>query len=194
MPRKPTIAEKEKRLVIAAQAGDVKAMGELIEMHRGFIWKCVHAVRGKRLDPDDLFQAGAYRFLMAVRGWKPEKKMRLLTYVGMSVQREMWDYARKEKRRRGRAASLTRVDFDGNEVQHCLAIECDPTEQAERNEEIQTITGAIEQLNPRYRDILRRRMNDERLLDIAPDYGVTKERVRQIEMQAKNQILELLGA
>jgi RNA polymerase sigma-32 factor len=60
-------------------------------------------------------------------------------------------------------------------------------EQEEAKQRRQALTGALEVLNPRERYIFEARFLSEpslRLEDLATRYGVSRERVRQIEMRA----------
>lgn len=51
-------------------------------------------------------------------------------------------------------------------------------------EELELVSAGLQELEPRDRDILIRRCQDETLEAIGADYGLTRERVRQIEHRA----------
>jgi RNA polymerase sigma-32 factor len=79
--------------------------------------------------------------------------------------------------------------------------DADPAEQAEAAEweadVNQRLMHAVEKLDPRSRDILRRRwMAEEKatLHELADEYGVSAERVRQIESAAMKRVKTALAA
>jgi RNA polymerase sigma-32 factor len=81
------------------------------------------------------------------------------------------------------------------------APDADPAEQAESSEwdadVHQRLMQAVEKLDPRSRDILRRRwMAEEKatLHELADEYGVSAERVRQIESAAMKRVKTALAA
>ena len=81
------------------------------------------------------------------------------------------------------------------------ALDADPAEQAEREEWSSTsseqLAAALERLDDRSRTILQRRwMSDDKatLHELADEYGVSAERIRQIEVGAINRLRGLLPA
>jgi RNA polymerase sigma-32 factor len=94
-------------------------------------------------------------------------------------------------------------DEDGGygPAQYLPAPDADPAEQAESTEweadVRERLLQAVEKLDPRSRDILRRRwMADEKatLHELADEYGVSAERVRQIETAAMKRVKTALAA
>lgn len=51
----------------------------------------------------------------------------------------------------------------------------------------------MSKLPAKFSDVLRRRAEGETLEDIARSYGLTRERIRQIESMAKERARRLLG-
>jgi len=81
------------------------------------------------------------------------------------------------------------------------AADADPAEQVEAEEwtasSSQNLSAAMERLDDRSRAILQRRwMNDDKatLHELAAEYGVSAERIRQIEAGAMNRLKTLLPA
>ena len=68
----------------------------------------------------------------------------------------------------------------------------EPVEIAMRREQITQLRHAMTHLPPRDREILERRMRGETLAAVGEHVGVSKERVRQIEMRAIDQLRRLL--
>jgi RNA polymerase sigma-32 factor len=72
-------------------------------------------------------------------------------------------------------------------------IEAEDTEQQQQT----ALTNAIAELDERSRDILERRWltdNKETLHDLADEYGVSAERIRQIENAAMKKLRTALAA
>jgi RNA polymerase sigma-32 factor len=93
-------------------------------------------------------------------------------------------------------------DEDGyGPASYLPAADADPAEQVESEEwsatSSQNLSAAMERLDDRSRAILQRRwMNDDKatLHELAAEYGVSAERIRQIEAGAMNKLRALLPA
>jgi len=72
--------------------------------------------------------------------------------------------------------------------------EADMCESAQQNEQVALVADAMRYLSPRDRLVLERRMNGEILQAIADDYGVSRERIRQIQLRSVAKIKQLVGA
>ncbi|MBM3485489.1 MAG: RNA polymerase factor sigma-32 [Alphaproteobacteria bacterium] len=92
---------------------------------------------------------------------------------------------------------------DTDELQDFLADsrptpEADVMERRDRRTFSMHLQSALQRLTPRERQIITRRfLNDDRrttLADIGEDYGVTKERIRQIESKALGKLRQYLGS
>ncbi|MDE5463973.1 RNA polymerase sigma factor RpoH [Bradyrhizobium sp. CSS354] len=92
-------------------------------------------------------------------------------------------------------------DADGGEVQDWL-VDSSPSPEAAYAEEEEAklrreaLAGALDVLKPRERDILEARWLSEpplRLEQLAARYGVSRERVRQIEMRAFEKVRAAIG-
>ena len=106
-------------------------------------------------------------------------------------------------RRLGGDLSLNALvrDSDGGEVQDWLvdpasSPEAAYAEQEETRRRREALAGALAVLKPRERDILEARWLSEpplRLEQLAARYGVSRERVRQIEMRAFEKVRAAIG-
>ncbi|MGY4430560.1 RNA polymerase sigma-32 factor [Bradyrhizobium sp. F1.13.1] len=106
-------------------------------------------------------------------------------------------------RRLGGDLSLNALvrDADGGEVQDWLvdpasSPEAEYAEQEETRRRRDALAGALAVLKPRERDILEARWLSEpplRLEQLAARYGVSRERVRQIEMRAFEKVRAAIG-
>jgi RNA polymerase sigma-32 factor len=106
-------------------------------------------------------------------------------------------------RRLGGDLSLNALvrDADGGEVQDWLvdpasSPEAEYAEREETRRRREALAGALDLLKPRERDILEARWLSEpplRLEQLAARYGVSRERVRQIEMRAFEKVRAAIG-
>jgi RNA polymerase sigma-32 factor len=112
-----------------------------------------------------------------------------------------------ERRLSARDLSFDNSSTDGEDedsygpAAYLPALDADPAEQAEREEWSSTsseqLAAALERLDDRSRTILQRRwMTDDKatLHELADEYGVSAERIRQIEAGAINRLRGLLPA
>jgi RNA polymerase sigma-32 factor len=112
-----------------------------------------------------------------------------------------------ERRLSARDLSFDTSSTDGEDedsygpAAYLPALDADPAEQAEREEWSSTsseqLAAALERLDDRSRTILQRRwMSDDKatLHELADEYGVSAERIRQIESGAINRLRVLLPA
>lgn len=66
----------------------------------------------------------------------------------------------------------------------------DQTDRQRRENRLTLVNQIINTLSPRYREIIRLRMNGRKLHEIGSQFNLSKERVRQIESRAIAQIKE----
>jgi RNA polymerase sigma factor (sigma-70 family) len=79
---------------------------------------------------------------------------------------------------------------DGVTVADLLPGKADDSDKAE---DLRRLEAAIATLPTRHRDIVRRRLAGDTLRVIAADYGVCKERVRQLEVAAHEMLSEMMA-
>lgn len=72
---------------------------------------------------------------------------------------------------------------------HCDAV----IERTERKKAVNRVRRAIGRLVPRHREVIRRRSRGETFDEIAADFGVSRERIRQIERIAMKKLSKYLG-
>lgn len=112
----------------------------------------------------------------------------------------LW-YGTADKRARGRAAVADAARIKdarwsrlGAEADVAACREPSPAEATEHADQLRWLDSAVSRLSERDRDILGRRLSGETLETIAPLYGLSGERVRQIEAEAMAKLRRLAGA
>lgn len=186
--------EEELDLIIKAQAGDKSATGELLERHRNFIWKCArrYYLRSQNaLEIEDCAQIAAMGMIKAIRQFRPEFGVVLLTFAFRCVQSEFALSFRNnsvvrfpQKQRRTPVALFSGIGDEDSHFEHTIAATDPDVPTVVRNELIAIGRRYLETLDGRDRDIVYRRMNGETLNEISLTYGISKERVRQLEALA----------
>jgi len=173
-----TIAQRELRLIVEAQAGSEAAFAELIEMHHRFVWKEALKVKRYGIEIEDIVQIGLAQLAMSIRNFDPSRGYRLLTFAGWGIKREMW-----------RAAQRTRKDRVGGtiDLQELVIFpsNCEsPAVVAQRREDVESLREAMKLLPDRLRGVVLARMSGETLEQIGNRMNIGRERVRQLEAVA----------
>ncbi len=200
----------EVALVLAAQySGEDKgllgkaqdAKAALIEQHKAGIWKIVRKTRARGETQDDLFQWGVYFFLFSLEKFDATLGTRLTTwtyvYVKLRLRNQAWrsgiihlppnasttckaavDLAL------GEISGITSKNRDAIDEQ--LAFEDQPPEF--EYDERELLEWGLARLDDRARRILLMRANGRTLASCGAQFCITKERVRQIELDAYDEL------
>jgi RNA polymerase sigma factor (sigma-70 family) len=120
--RRPTDRVGERRLLLAAKAGDRRARQRLVELHMGLVRSVAYRYRDLGLPLDDLVQEGAIGLLDAVARFEPSRGASFATYarwcVRRAITRALTDHGRLVRRPKGvvereRALLKARADLRG---------------------------------------------------------------------------------
>ena len=95
----PPLSEKEeKELVEKMLKGDDSARSKLIEHNMRLVAHIVKKYYASAEDQNDLISIGSIGLIKGVDSYKPEKKVRLVTYAAKCVENEIRMHFRKKKR------------------------------------------------------------------------------------------------
>src|SRR5436190_1200673 len=153
---------------------DRDAAHKLVTSHLRLVAKIAMGYRGYGLPISEVVSEGNVGLMQAVKRFEPEKGFRLATYA-------MW-WINAPIRDDGEAGEWQDWLVDNSPNQEALM-----AEHEEFDHRRQALNGAIGVLNPRERRIFeaRRLAEDPMTLeDLAAEFGVSRERVRQIEVRA----------
>lgn len=185
-------------LVSDFQAGNRSALDLLLSLNKGLIYQV--ALRSLKSseheDFDDLYQELQIVFFHSAEKFELGRGVKFSTYV-VSAMRfriiQLWT----DRNRKKRTAILTSLDEprrDTTTLLHCLKDETrSPDSQVLQHEGLEKIGKAMRRLDRRSEAIVRRRMQGETLEGIARQFGVCKERVRQLEQKALDKLRWLCG-
>jgi len=205
--------EEERELVIKAKAGDREALGELLEAHKRFLYKRARGV-GRGVEGDDLedrVQDAAIAAMISLDSFDPDAGFRFLTYADNRIHWRLkrasaesglvrvpqhvfnpsvgTDEHREAAKRVSRIDSIDSPVAGGDEngtLGALLGDRCGsrPLDCVAHAEEIERLRDAIALLPERMRDIVDRRLAGETREEVGAAYGITGERVRQLEARA----------
>ena len=217
-------AEEEKELAEKLHyQGDLEAAKTLILSHLRFVVHVARNYAGYGLPQADLIQEGNIGLMKAVRRFNPEVGVRLVSFAVHWIKAEIHEYVLRNwrivkvattKAQRKLFFNLRKTKqrlgwFNQDEVEMPMApvlylqdktsnfadgIEDDNWEDQAANK----LTFAMEGLDERSQDIIRARWLDEdnksTLQELADRYGVSAERVRQLEKNAMKKLRAAIEA
>jgi len=210
-------ASAELSLIKQIQAGDESAFTKLLKAHEHFLWRLARAYtyRGNSgrpgLEFDDAMQIVALAAHKALRKFDAGAGFRFLTFM---TRQAKWDlsHARINNsliRVRAMDSEATRADaakiktpksldaplpgFSELTLGATFSDDTNVISDVVRREQVEMILASIKRLPQKWQYILRCRLDGQTFQEISGVLGVTKERVRQIEKEAKGRIAELCG-
>src|SRR5512137_2741305 len=203
----PLTREVEHRLAVRARRGDAKARQELVRHNLAFVVAVARKQRRGAVRLDDLIQEGNVGLMRAVEKFDPGAGTRFSTYAVWWIRAYVGKYL-KEARSTVRPQSGTvaqadmsldsAVDEDG-ETTHLERIEDDgpgPEDlylQTEGDRDVREALGKVrKRIGELGWDIVHNRLEQDQprtLEEIGKRWGVSRERVRQVELKTK-QFLE----
>jgi RNA polymerase sigma-32 factor len=193
--------ETERRLAERWVASRDRAAGRIIiETHLLFVVKVAHSFRRYGLALADLVAEGNIGLMEALERFDPSRNVRFISYavwwirafILAHIQRH-WSNVHLDERD---------VSLDGADARVLTLVREDESQEqrvlrAQREYLVRTTVDAIEpSLPPRERYILRHRLlSDEpaALRDIGRHFGVSRERVRQLELRVKRKLQRALA-
>lgn len=174
--------------------------------HLGLVHEIVHRLGGStryRFLRDDMLQVGKVALVVACRRWDPDGGASVPAYVGWYVEKLVRAYVRAEVRagyglspyskrqatRRVLPFSQSGAGFVTGEAPE-LAYESDQSDETGEHARHAVSALMAGLLDPRLRDVVRRRCGlppyhePQTLIEIGAAFGITRERARQLEMDA----------
>lgn len=139
---------------------------------------------------DALLSEGIATLLKAVEKFDYARGYRFSTYATLAVRRSLYRWVKQTHRDQQRFAAA-----DEQSLEHTAdAASTDGLSERRYRELSQALTGLLERLNPREREIISRRFGLSHdgdlpsLQQLAGEFGVCKERIRQLERRALDRL------
>lgn len=208
--------EREYELIVKAQKGDVSARDALLEAHKNFIW--LQAIRQQPMvnghETGDIANEIWVAMTEAIRKFDVSHGVRFLTYAGWYVTKAINKcqeingavrYPRattkKAAERRGFNVNRPVLSLDAADMAdrlsetpiHTLSSTPYPVNDLEQADDIAKLQKCLDCLSERKRYILLQRAAGLVFGDIGSVLGITRERVRQIELSAMAELRSLFN-
>ena len=196
--------------------GRDEALEALMNNNEAFIWSIVKKMpKSDRFTAEDLFQSGSVGMMEAAERYEKGHGANFLTYATFYIEKEIKALidknittvyipkaAKKKMRDEGKElpkeSSLNAMCFDDGAVEQLDQIADEQAERFYESVEVENTVFIVRRaisltLSEKERDVISRRsgMYDGHiwtLEEIGKAYGVTKERIRQIENTAKRKL------
>jgi RNA polymerase primary sigma factor len=199
----PLSREEEHRLAVLAQRGNVTARQRLVQHNLAFVVAIARKQRRGAVRLDDVIQEGNVGLMRAVEKFDPNAGTRFSTYAVWWIRAYIGKYLKEARSSvRPQSGTVAQADLsldssvdEENETTHLDRIEDDapgPEDaflSTEANSEVRDALGRIrKRVGELGWDIIHNRLqqDDPRTLEeIGKRWGVSRERVRQVELRTK---------
>ncbi len=207
----PSMTPAEVALAQRAAVGDVEARNEIIVSMLPWIY--THAYKFQittGLNPDDLAQAAVLRIIQSFHGYDPARGAKPITYFGKAILHAMSEELCTDRtiRKPTSADTAPHTKEAGEKTRWVLSLQMpipgtdheelgdtiadaqiiEAGDVADLRADVKLIRVALRTLEPRQQEVVESRMRGEKLKTIGERLGVTRERIRQIENDAKEKI------
>lgn len=194
--------EQEKELLERSLSGDLDARNTLIEHNLRLVAHVVKKYYTASADTDDLISIGTVGLIKGIDTYRPERGVRLATYVARCAENEILMYFRSLKKSSADVSLSEALDTDteGNSLSliDVLAVEDDLAERVNLAEEARKVRNLVNTLlDSRESEIISARygLNGESPLtqrECAARLGISRSYVSRIEKRALEKLREAL--
>jgi RNA polymerase primary sigma factor len=199
----PLTREEEHALAIKARKGDVAARQKLVRHNLAFVVAISRKQRRGTVRLDDLIQEGNVGLMRAVEKFDPHAGTRFSTYAVWWIRAYVGKYLKEARSTvRPQSGTVAQPDFsldsyidEDGDVSHLERIEDDgpgPEDRflsSEGDTEVRDALGKVrKRIGELGWDIIHNRLqqdNPKTLEEIGKRWGVSRERVRQVELKTK---------
>ena len=195
-------AEQEKELLERSLSGDLDARNTLIEHNLRLVAHVVKKYYTASADTDDLISIGTVGLIKGIDTYRPERGVRLATYVARCAENEILMYFRSLKKSSADVSLSEALDTDteGNSLSlmDVLAVEDDLAERVNLAEEARKVRNLVNTLlDSRESEIISARygLNGVSPLtqrECAARLGISRSYVSRIEKRALEKLREAL--
>ena len=194
--------EQEKELLERSLSGDLDARNTLIEHNLRLVAHVVKKYYTASADTDDLISIGTVGLIKGIDTYRPDRGVRLATYVARCAENEILMYFRSLKKSSADVSLSEALDTDteGNSLSlmDVLAVEDDLAERVNLAEEARKVRNLVNTLlDSRESEIISERygLNGESPLtqrECAARLGISRSYVSRIEKRALEKLREAL--
>lgn len=184
--------------------GDEASREKLIEHNLRLVVFLAKKYENTGVDLEDLVSIGSIGLIKGVDTYKPDKNIRLATYVSRCITNEILMFLRKNKRRRTEISLEDTLNFDaeGNtlSLEDVLGTDEDiVATNYEKNQEKRYLENELKRLEPREKLIMSLRYglnNKEEYTqkEVAEILGISQSYISRIEKKIIDRIKNILSA
>ena len=184
-------SEEEAEKLYLLMDGDEGVKKDLIEHNLRLVVYIARKFDNTGVDLDDLISVGSVGLIKAVNTFNLDKNIKLATYASRCIENEILMYLRKISKVKGEISfdEPLNVDYEGNELLLSDVLGTDPEivyKTTEEVEELKILSGALEKLNVRERQIMRLRFGlggEEELTqkEVADLLGISQSYISRLE-------------
>ena len=197
----PLSEKEEKEALSKLQTGDEEARNMLIEHNLRLVAHIVKKFEVHDYDTDDLISIGTIGLIKGVDTYKPDKNIKLTTYIAKCIQNEILMYFRANNKNNKNISLNEPVGFDkeGNEIRLLDIMESgEPPalEQIGLKDDTKKLYRLLEQILPeRERQVLVMRYGlyqgkEYTQREIAGKLGISRSYISRIEKNALHHLRE----
>jgi RNA polymerase sigma-70 factor (ECF subfamily) len=199
-----TAGSDPEQLLTLARAGDVAALGELLEGYRSYLTLLARLEIGRRLqgkvDAADLVQETFLKAHRSFAGFQGDREPELLAWLRQILASALGDVLRRYCAARRRDVRLERqladeLDRSSRALDRGLAApQSTPSQQAVRREQAVLLANALEQLPADYREvIILHQLEDLSFPEVAERMGRSLDSVKNLWIRALARLRRSLG-
>ncbi len=186
--------EEEQALLEKMAAGDMDARDKLIEHNLRLVAHIIKKYYTQNGDQDDLISIGTIGLIKGVSTFRPDKNVRLSTYLSRCVENEVLMYFRSQRKYQGEVSLSETLDADGEgSTLSLMDVVCEDDDMLERldlREACDRVRMCVDRcLDPREMKVIRLRYGlDGReplaQREVAVLCGISRSYVSRIEKKA----------
>ncbi|MBQ7485195.1 MAG: RNA polymerase sporulation sigma factor SigK [Oscillospiraceae bacterium] len=191
---KPLSASEEREYLRRAAAGDMDARNKLVEHNLRLVAHIVKKYYTQSDQQDDLISIGTIGLIKAVNTFRPDKKIRLVTYAARCIENEILMYFRAQRKLQGEVSLNDTIESD-KEGESLYLLDVIGTEDTmlsdlqARDDSILIRRLVNECLTEREADVIRRRYGlggipAQTQRQVAESYGISRSYISRIEKKA----------
>ena len=198
----PLSREEENQYVELSIGGDEEARNKLIEHNLRLVVFLAKKYENTKVDLEDLVSIGTIGLIKGVNTYKPNKNIKLATYVSRCIDNEILMYLRKTKKKRTEVSFEDSLSFDadGNELhlEDVLGTESDIVTKGLENElDRKMLYREVSKLEGRDRDIIEYRygLNGKKELtqkEVANLMGISQSYISRIEKKVIKRLRNII--
>jgi RNA polymerase primary sigma factor len=203
--------DAQRELLVKAKAGDIEARNALVATNLPYVIKLATRLQRTGADFEDLVQAGAMGLMHAVDKFDTSRPVAFLSYGSYwahhYIRRHIADHGKvirisnhaqwrpNNEKVKAAVAAVNEVLSLSEPGQAGVDVDCggDPHDLAAIADERAALDAYVAMLSPQEQDVLRRRAGGCQLVAIGECYGVSRERIRQIEKVAMGKLAIKFG-